>query len=52
MITRWVWLSGNYETASIVHLKISVLPEPQQWLMLGAGLSMLSLMYRSKQRSR
>ena len=52
MITRWVWLAGNYETASIGHLRLSLTPEPQEWMMLGAGLSMLGLLYRSNRRSR
>jgi hypothetical protein len=51
MLTRWVWLGGNYETADIGVLKLTV-PEPQAWLMLGAGLSMLGLLYRSNRRSR
>ncbi len=51
MITRWVWLSGNYETGSIGHIRIDFLPEPQEWMMLGAGLSMLALLYRSNRRS-
>jgi hypothetical protein len=51
MITRWVWLAGNYETASIGHLRLSLTPEPQEWMMLGAGISMLGLLYRSNRRS-
>jgi hypothetical protein len=51
MLTRWVWLSGNYETASIGHLRLNLMPEPQEWMMLGAGLSMLGLLYRSNRRS-
>jgi hypothetical protein len=47
MLTRWVWLSGNYETASIGHVKLNFAPEPQEWLMLAAGVSMLGLLYRS-----
>ena len=52
MLTRWVWLSGNYETASIGHLRLNFTPEPQEWLMLAAGVSMLGLLYRSSWRSR
>jgi hypothetical protein len=51
MVTRWVWLAGNYETASIGHLRLNLTPEPQEWMMLGAGLSMLGLLYRSNRRS-
>ena len=28
MITRWVWLSGNYETASIGYGRLNFLLEP------------------------
>jgi hypothetical protein len=52
MLTRWVWLAGNYETASVGNLRLSLTPEPQEWMMLGAGLSMLGLLYRSNRRSR
>ncbi len=52
MLTRWVWQHGNYETGSIGQLRINFLPEPQEWLMLVAGLSMLGLLYRSNRRSR
>jgi hypothetical protein len=52
MLTRWVWSGGNYETASIAHLKLDFTPEPQQWLMLATGISMLGLLYRSNRRSR
>jgi hypothetical protein len=51
MLTRWVWLAGNFETASIGHLNLSLTPEPHEWMMLGAGLSMLGLLYRSNRRS-
>jgi hypothetical protein len=52
MLTRWVWLSGNYETGSIGHIKLNFAPEPQEWLMLAAGVSILGLLYRSNRRSR
>jgi hypothetical protein len=52
MLTRWVWLSGNYETGSIGHVKLNFAPEPQEWLMLAAGVSILGLLYRSNRRSR
>ncbi len=51
MITRWVWLSGNYETGTIGYLNINFAPEPQEWLMLAAGVSILGLLYRSNRRS-
>jgi hypothetical protein len=50
MLSRWVWLAGNYETASIGHIKLDFAPEPQEWLMLAAGVSMLGLLYRSNRR--
>lgn len=52
MLTRWVRLSGNYEAGSIGHIKLNFAPEPQEWLMLAAGVSMLGLLYRSNRRSR
>jgi hypothetical protein len=51
MLTRWVWLSGNYETGSIGLVKLGFAPEPQEWLMLAAGVSILGLLYRSNRRS-
>jgi hypothetical protein len=52
MLTRWVWTFGNYDTASIGHVKLDFAPEPQEWLMLAAGVSMLGLLYRSNRGSR
>jgi len=52
MLTRWVWLSGNYEAGTIGHLRLNFTPEPQEWLMLAAGVSMLGLLYRSNRGSR
>jgi hypothetical protein len=33
--------------ADIGVLKLAFAPEPQEWLMLAAGISMLGLLYRS-----
>ncbi len=52
MLTRWVWFNRNYETADIGVLKLGFAPEPQEWLMLAAGISMLGLLYRSSRRRR
>ncbi len=52
MLTRWVWFNGNYETADIGVLKLGFAPEPQEWLMLAAGISMLGLLYRASRRRR
>jgi hypothetical protein len=52
MLTRWVWFNGNYETADIGVLKLAFAPEPQEWLMLAAGISMLGLLYRTNRRRR
>ncbi len=45
-----VWQQASYETAGIGRLKITV-PEPPEWVMLGAGLSLLGLLYRWNRRS-
>ena len=50
MLTRWVWDFGNYESATIGILKLHFTPEPHEWLMLAAGISMLGLMRRSSRR--
>ncbi len=48
MVTRWVWLEGNYETASIGKLRLTLLPEPPEVALLGAGLAVLALLYRGR----
>ena len=52
MLTRWVWAFGNYESGDIGKIRLNFTPEPQEYLMLGAGISLLGLLYRSSRRSR
>jgi hypothetical protein len=52
MLTRWIFAANSYYTASIGILHVRVAPEPHEWMLLGAGLSMLGLMYRVNRRSR
>jgi hypothetical protein len=51
MLASWVWQQGAYETGSIGILTVTV-PEPQEWMMLGAGFSLLGLLYGVNRRRR
>ena len=53
-LTRWIFGDGAlaYQTGGIGILQVSVAPEPHEWMLLGAGLSMLGLLYRANRRSR
>jgi hypothetical protein len=53
-LTRWISQDGNaaYFKGAIGILKIQIAPEPHEWMLLGAGLSMLVLLYRANRRSR
>jgi hypothetical protein len=53
-LTRWIFGDGAlaYQTAMVGILQVSVAPEPHEWMLLGAGLSMLGLLYRANRRSR
>jgi hypothetical protein len=51
-ITRWIYGSTSYPTGSVAIFQLKVAPEPHEWMMLGAGLSMLGLLYRANRRSR
>ena len=50
VLTRWRQLSLNYETAGIGILRIKFVPEPEGWMMLVAGASLLSLGARMRRR--
>jgi hypothetical protein len=52
MITRWVFSSATkgYYTGTIAELHLRIAPEPHEWVMLAAGISMLGLLYRSNRR--
>ena len=54
MITRWTYAEGanQYHTGGVGVLNIEIAPEPHEWMMLGAGFSMLVLLYRANRRSR
>ena len=52
MLTRWVFAEGAYYSGSIGFLRIQVAPEPHEWVLLGAGISMLGLLYRANRGSR
>ena len=49
LLTHW-WGANNIETTSVGILKLFV-PEPAEWMMLAAGVSMLGLLYRAKRHS-
>jgi hypothetical protein len=52
MLTRWVFSSATkgYYTGAIAELHLRIAPEPHEWMMLGAGIAMLGLLYRSNRR--
>jgi hypothetical protein len=47
LITHWLQPGSNFETGGIAILR---LPEPQKWMMLVAGLSLLGVLYRARPR--
>ena len=50
MLTKWVG-AGTTVTAAIGIMKLNILPEPSEWMMLASGISMLGLMAH-RRRSR
>jgi len=46
-LARWKNPSGDYYTGSIATMKLVFIPEPKAWMMLAAGISTLSLLYRT-----
>jgi hypothetical protein len=50
VLTRWTQPALNFETGGIGILRIKFVPEPQTWAMLAAGVSLLALGYRSRER--
>jgi hypothetical protein len=46
VLTRWLQIAYNSETGGIGILKIKFVPEPQTWVMLVAGVSLLGVGYR------
>jgi hypothetical protein len=53
MLTRWIFRGGvaSYHTGGIGILRLRFVPEPQVWMLLGAGLSLLGILYRVNRRS-
>jgi hypothetical protein len=50
LLTRWLSPAVNFETAGIAILRIKFVPEPQAWVMLVAGASLLGLGTRMRGR--
>ena len=51
-LNRWLYAQGSYHTGTVAKLSLHIVPEPHEWMLLGAGLSMLGLLYRANRRSR
>jgi hypothetical protein len=50
VLTRWLQPAVNFETGGIAILRIKFVPEPQTWMMLVAGASLLGLGARMRGR--
>jgi hypothetical protein len=50
MLTRWLQPCCNFETGGVGILRIKFIPEPQTWMMLVAGASLLGVGYRMRGR--
>jgi len=50
VLTRWLQPALNFETGGIGILRIKFVPEPQTWMMLIAGFSLLGMGYRMRGR--
>jgi hypothetical protein len=50
VLTRWLQPAVNFETGGIAILRIKFVPEPQTWVMLAAGASLLGLGARMRGR--
>jgi hypothetical protein len=50
IITKWLQPATNFETGGIGILKLEFVPEPGKWMLLVAGLSLLSVFYRFRGR--
>ena len=49
-LTRWLQPAVNFETGGIAILRIKFVPEPQAWVMLVAGASLLCVGARMRGR--
>ena len=50
VMTRWLQPAANFETAGIGILRIKFVPEPQTWVVLVAGASLLCVGARMRGR--
>jgi hypothetical protein len=50
LLTSWIYTGGSYETSSIGILNLKFVPEAGSLLMLGAGASLLGLLYTTNRR--
>jgi len=50
VLTRWLQPGLNFETGGVGILRIKFVPEPQTWAMLVAGISLLGVGYRMRER--
>jgi hypothetical protein len=50
VLTRWLQPAANFETGGVGILRINFVPEPQTWMMLFAGVSLLGVGYRMRGR--
>jgi hypothetical protein len=50
VMTRWLQACCKFETAGVGILRIKFIPEPQTWVMLVAGASLLGVGYRMRGR--
>jgi hypothetical protein len=50
VLTRWTQPCCNWETGGVGILRIKFVPEPQTWAILVAGISLLGVGYRMRQR--
>jgi hypothetical protein len=55
MLTRWIsdnpYYQFDYYSGGIGILRLRFVPEPQVWMLLGAGISLLGILYRASRRS-
>jgi hypothetical protein len=50
VLTRWLQPAVNFETGGIAILRIKFVPEPQTWVMLLVGASLLCVGTRMRKR--
>jgi len=50
LLTQWLAPAVKYETGGVGILKLKFVPEPQTWMMLAAGVSLLGVGFRMRGR--